>query len=77
MERAHDVIVGLLLTNEGRNTISNSAIMSEDLMWTRILRDRDIYDFIFSFYNLSTADQKESLSERKRRFLRQEYWIYF
>lgn len=64
--RAHEVIVGLLLADEGENTMSDSRIMDEGLMWRRILRDRDIYGSIFSICSLSTAGQEGSLSRREK-----------
>lgn len=65
-ERAHDVIEGLLLADEGGNTTGNRAIMDENLMWRRVLRDKDIYGSIFSICSLSTADQEGSLSKREK-----------
>ena len=64
--RAHDVIAGLLFADEGENTMSNSEITEEGLMWRRILRDRDIYGSIFSICSLSTAGQEGSLSRREK-----------
>ncbi|KAL9134284.1 MAG: hypothetical protein Q9175_004536 [Cornicularia normoerica] len=64
--RAHDVIVRLLLADEGKNTMSDSGIMEENLMWRRILRDRDIYGSIFSICSLSTAVQEGPLSRREK-----------
>ena len=64
--RAQDVIVGLLLADEGEKTMSNSGIMDEGLMWRRILRDKDIYGSIFSICSLSTADQEGPLSRMER-----------
>lgn len=64
--RAHDVIVGLLLAGEGKNTMSDSGIMDEGLMWRRIMRDRDIYGSIFSICSLSTAGQEWPLSKREK-----------
>lgn len=63
---AHDVIVGLLLADEGGNTMSDSGIMDEGLMWRRILRDRDIYGSIFSICSLNTAGQEGPLSRREK-----------
>lgn len=64
--RAHEVIVGLLLADEGENTMSDSGIMDEGLMWRRILRDRDIYGSIFSTCSLSTVGQEGALSRREK-----------
>ena len=64
--RAQDVMVGLLLADEGGNTMIDSEIMDEGLMWRRILRDRDIYGSIFSICSLSTASQEGSLSMREK-----------
>ncbi|KAF6225480.1 hypothetical protein HO133_009480 [Letharia lupina] len=64
--RAHDVIVGLLLANEGEHTMSDSGIMDEGLIWRRILRDRDIYGSIFSICSLNTAGQEGPLSKREK-----------
>ena len=64
--RAHDVIVGLLLAGEGENTMSDSGIMDEGLIWRRIMRDRDIYGSIFSICSLSTAGQEWPLSRREK-----------
>ena len=64
--RAHDVIVGLLLADEGENIMSDSGIMDEGLMWRRILRHKDIYGSIFSICSLSTVDQEGSLSRREK-----------
>ena len=64
--RAQDVIVRLLLADEGEKTMSNSGIMDEGLMWRRILRDRDIYGSIFSICSLSTAGQEGSLSRMEK-----------
>ena len=63
---AHDVIVGMMLADEGKNSMSDSAIMDEGLMWRRILRDRDIYGSIFSICSLSTLGQEGSLSKREK-----------
>ena len=65
-ERAQDVIVRLLLADEGEKTMSNSGIMDEGLMWRRILRDRDIYGSIFSICSLSTAGQEGPLSRMEK-----------
>lgn len=64
--RAHNAIVGLLLAGEGENTMNDSGIMDENLMWRRILRDRDIYGSIFSICSLSTAGQEGPLSRREK-----------
>ena len=64
--RAHEVIEGLLLVDEGENTMSDSEIMDEGLMWRRILRDKDIYGSIFSICSLSTAGQEGPLSRREK-----------
>lgn len=40
--RAQDVIVGLLLADEGGNTTSDNGIMDEGLMRRRILCGKDI-----------------------------------
>ena len=64
--RAQDVIARLLLADEGENTMSNSGIMDEGLMWRRILRDKDIYGSIFSICSLSTAGQEGPLSRMEK-----------
>ena len=64
--RAHDVIVRLLLADEGESNMSDSGIMDEGLMWRRILRDRDIYGSIFSICSLGTAGQEGPLSRREK-----------
>ena len=64
--RAQDVIVRLLLADEGENSMSNSEIMDEGLMWRRLFRDRDIYGSIFSICSLSTAGQEGPLSRREK-----------
>ena len=64
--RAQDVITRLLLADEGEQTMSNSGIMDEGLMWRRILRDRDIYGSIFSICSLSTAGQEGQLSRKEK-----------
>ena len=64
--RALDVIVKLLLGDEGESTLSDSGIMDEGLMWRRILRDRDIYGSIFSICSLNTTGQEGPLSRREK-----------
>ena len=68
--RAHDVITGLLkpqLSADGEeNTMSDSGFLKENLMWRRILRDRDIYGSIFSICSLTTVGQEGSLSRREK-----------
>ena len=64
--RAHDVIVGLLMENQGSNTISDSEIADEGLMWRRIMRDRDVYGSIFSICSLSTTAQDGTPSRREK-----------
>ena len=64
--RAQDVIARLLLADEGENSMSNSGIMDEGLMWRRILRDKDIYGSIFSICSLSTAGEEGPLSRMEK-----------
>ena len=64
--RAHDVIEGLLMADEGEIALSDSGIMDENLMWRRVLRDKDIYGSIFSICSLSTVGQQGSLSKREK-----------
>lgn len=64
--RAHAVIVGLLLAEEEENTMNDSGIMDEGLMWRRLLRDRDIYGSIFSICSLTTAGQEGPLSRKEK-----------
>ena len=64
--RAHDVIVRLLMENQGENIINNSGTVDEGLMWRRMMRDRDIYGSIFSICCLSTTVQDGTLSRREK-----------
>ena len=64
--RAQEVIVRLLLADEGEKTMSDSGIMNEGLMWRRILRDKDIYGSIFSICSLNTAGREGPLSRREK-----------
>ena len=64
--RAHDVIVRLLMEDQGTNTTSNSGIVDEGLMWRRIIRDRDVYGSIFSICCLSTALQDGTPSRNEK-----------
>lgn len=69
-ERAHEVITGLLKQqvsgDGGENSMSDSGFLKENLMWRRILRDRDIYGSIFSICSLTTVGQEGSLSRREK-----------
>ena len=69
-EQAHEVITGLLKQqvsgDGGENAMSDSGFLKENLMWRRILRDRDIYGSIFSICSLTTVGQEGSLSRREK-----------
>lgn len=65
-ERARDLIVDLLLADKEEDAIDYSTIIQEGLMWRRILRDRDIYESIFSICSLSTAGPEGQLSREQK-----------
>lgn len=63
-EKARKVLLGLLRVSKQNS--SDSASFYQSLMWRRVFRDRDIYNFIFSTCSLKTVGGPDQPSKRAK-----------
>ncbi|KAL9589143.1 MAG: hypothetical protein Q9203_002070 [Teloschistes exilis] len=63
--RAHDTFLGLLIAqDENQSTITGSS--SQNLMWRRVFRDKDLYGSIYQICSLDTSGKAGQLGRRDK-----------
>ena len=64
--KASETLLGLLLSGDGSKVERIDPIMTQNLMWRRIFRDKDIYQNVFRICSLSTVGEEGQPPRRQK-----------